>query len=94
MRLFLGAVWEGETGVEEEDFGESVGFGVEEGVVEVLEAGGTGLEGVALEVGEVQRALEPLGAEVALETVGVYVVDMAHLSYEKSLYSNHPKYRS
>ena len=71
----------GDVGIEEDDFVDAVGLWVQKCVVEMLEAAGTGLERVSLDVGIVQGAFEPLGAKIALEMVRIDVVAMRHGSY-------------
>ncbi len=52
---------------------------MEDGVGEGGEAVGAGLEGIALQVGEVQGTLEVCHAEAALQLVRVHIVDLVHL---------------
>lgn len=74
-------LWDGDVGIEEDDFVYAVGVWVQKGVVEMLEATRTGFERVSLDVCVVEGAFEPLGAEIALEVVRVDVVAMRHGSY-------------
>ena len=80
---FLVGLRDDDVGVDEHNFEDFVSVGVKKSVIEVLQTVGTGFERVALQVGEVKSAPEPLRTEIAFQLVCFDIVLVRHREFVK-----------